>query len=524
MAGDYHYLHTSSVYAPLSKNLVSFNRSEQQLQERFLDIYLALREKELEFYRRFGYNSAEDFFQGVKLILQSSEKDLSILRNFSSTRLRQSLKAYSKNALAIFGNKNLILSLKMEKNFDLGEELGKVLQEILGQGGSYVQGNGRLNIGMRWDTKMIKRLINASQNKRFKVESTGMDSLLQYLRDNTTDLIEVYEGQDIKNPTEKFALRSGPFNYSTQEIYNSNEKDLIKIREEILKFIYFDLGIARGSADFQDAAKIVLNQVVGQKLIDISFFVGGANSWIENVVGAMGEFQAAIFFNYIAKKCPNKNLFQEITEIIGNQTNNYSQKMHSDLQILESFGIQVKNYGHPTFKGMEKEVDVRLHPLEIASLVSDKELVSFVINSYFNVSLPHYSDEEWNDFFEQNAMELLNLEIPTTTIIPSKVSFYLIGGHLIPGSEILSRAFGGKEAKDSIRVRTSISAQFGYTDLGYMTETADGHPRFLEWWEGYESHWKPTEKNNLGAWDKNISIRTHFTFTPFWNMDMFKIF
>ena len=118
----------------------------------------------------------------------------------------------------------------------------------------------------------------------------------------------------------------------------------------------------------------------------------------------------------------------------------------------------------------------------------------------------------------------MNLELPTTVTIPSKVSFYLIGGHLIPGSEIISRAFLNQKEGEMIKVRHSISKTTGYSDLGYLSKDSEGKPRFLQWWQGYSDHWKPTDDNTLDAWDKKISIRTYFTYTPFWEMDFFKIF
>ena len=267
---------------------------------------------------------------------------------------------------------------------------------------------------------------------------------------------------------------------------------------------------------------------MGEKLSDISFFTGGTDSWVTNVVGAMGEFQTAIFFNYIARKCPNKNLANEITEIIGNKIGETGQMPHSDLQILEAFGIQVKNYGSATFGDYERTIDVRLHPMEVAPIMRDGDLVSYVINSYFNQSMPQISEIEWNTFFEQNAIELLNLEVPSfnprNITIPSKVSFYLVGGHLIPGSEIVSRAFGSTVNKKPITVSTSLSMQEGYTDTGYVADEVNGHPRFIEWWYGQKNNWTPTDQNTLATWDKNLSIRASFTYASIWDSNMFKLF
>ena len=113
--GNSQNLHTASVYAPAKQNLVSVKKSEQELQSIYLDVYLELRDRELEFYKRFGYDSADEFYQGVRNIMATAGRDLEILRNMSTNRLRQSLKQYSKNIESLFGTQPFVLSLKLEK-------------------------------------------------------------------------------------------------------------------------------------------------------------------------------------------------------------------------------------------------------------------------------------------------------------------------------------------------------------------------------------------------------------------------
>ena len=530
--GNINNLHTASNFVDSNNNLVGHEKSQSELESLYLQVYLELKERELDFYQRFGYNSADAFYFGIKSIMSAAEQDLKILRRMSSYQIRQSLLKYANGAEALFGTQPFVLSLKMEKNNKA--ELKELLNSIKGSNDtiSYEFHADRVNIGLTWNVSYIKQIISKAQKRSFREESTDITALLRYIRDDTTDLVKVYQGNNVSNPTINFNLRSSPFNYEKGELESylntNNTQKLIDIRNSILRFLIVDIGIAAGSSEFRDAAQEVLTQVIGNKITDISFFTGGGNKWVENVVGAMGEFQSAIFFNYIAKKCPNKALAGEISKIIGNDTDKYSHMLHSDLQILEAFGIQVKNYGSASVGGMDRTITVRLHPMEVAPLMRDQELVSYVINSYFNQSISQISTEEWNDFFEQNAIELLNLEIPsfmpTHIAIPAKVSFYLIGGHLIPGSEIIAKSFLNKTGKDIIHVQSSISATEGYTDTGYVADQINGHPRFIEWWHGQKGNWTPTEQNNLGSWDKYISIRTTFNYRPFWNMEMFKIF
>lgn len=530
--GNINNLHTASTYITSRNNLVGQTKSQTDLDTLYLQVYLELKDQELSFYQQFGYNSAEAFYAGIKNIMAAAGPDLKILQRLSSYRIRQSLKGYANNAQALFGTQPFVLSLKMEKNNK--DELKQLLNSIKG-GNDTIQYEfhaDRVNISLTWDVPAIKQIISKTQKRYFKEQSTDVTALLRYMRNDSSDLVKVYQGDNVTNPTVKFNLRASPFNYEKKELdaylEQNNISKLIEIRKNILNFLISDLGIASGSTDFKNAAWDVLEQVIGNKITDISFFTGGGNGWIDNVVGAMGEFQSAIFFNYIARKCPNKNLATKISEIVGNDTDNYNHMLHSDLQILEAFGIQVKNYGSASIGGIDKTITVRLHPMEVAPLMRDQELVSYVINSYFNQSVSQISDIQWEEFFEQNAIELLNLHLPsfmpTHITIPAKVSFYLIGGHLVPGSEIIAKSFLNKTGKDIINVSSSVSAETGYTDTGYVTDEVNGHPRFIEWWYGQKGHWTPTEQNNLGSWDKRISIRTTFNYRPVWDMDMFKVF
>ena len=49
--------------------------------------------------------------------------------------------------------------------------------------------------------------------------------------------------------------------------------------------------------------------------------------------------------------------------------------------------------------GMEKTINIHLHPSEVASLGASEGVVDYIVNSYFNTSIPSYPDESLNAFF-----------------------------------------------------------------------------------------------------------------------------
>ena len=328
-------------------------------------------------------------------------------------------------------------------------------------------------------------------------------------------------------PAQEIQLRDSIFNYSQSEIEKMNKNQIEDLRNKILDFLEKDLQIGSGSGTLQIAANKVINATIMPKLTDLTFFAGGSGSgWIDKTVGALGEFRAAVFFEYLAMKCPNKNLADHITEIIGNKTGQNSQQYHSDLQILGSFGIQVKNYNNAfLYNGTERTVRVALHPMEVSPLMKDEEMVSYIINSYFNASIPAVDTGDLQSFFEANALELLNLDLPTNIQVPARVSFYLVGNSLIPGSEIIRNGFLKKDKLVTVS-DTTIQGKTGYTDLGYIAvKNSDGDAKFTDWWHGSkQTGWTPTSDNNLMSWDKWISIRTTFTYSTFWESGAFDIF
>ena len=234
------------------------------------------------------------------LNLNDSSPDISL------NNLRQHLHKFNTETVMLQG-KPVRLSLEKDRNFS--KKINDLLNELQGHtesNGFYIdyRTQSRIDLDITWDTATVKKLINILQGTHF-IHSSGTTrdtadvELMKYIRTNS-NLITVSSQGNNSQPIE---FRSGPFQYTIEEL---REKDLagdIKalqdISNKIQNFIFNVLG-AGASSYMKYAIEEVWGQKMGNNLLNISFFTGG-DKWISNVVGAMGEFQTAVFFQYISQ-------------------------------------------------------------------------------------------------------------------------------------------------------------------------------------------------------------------------------
>lgn len=512
-------LHTNSAYIT---SVPLLPRISEDVKLNRLKIYIRnLKIKEDAFAQRFGYNTIEDFIKGIRDILQMNPADMKALQQFSSNNLQRHLEQFKRANSNMFINQPIKITLKGDS-----EKLGKLFNAH--------GGNGSINwsisspdtlILAQWDTKLIKDYVNKLSGTHFHTGSESTDLLIDFLTNKATDMIQVSVGNQqesieefmVNHAVSPFELKPSDF----KKLVQNNPQLAEELRARITYFVQNDL-CAGASQEFKNAVQTV----AGQKFTDLStiaFFMGG-KGWSTQSLGAFGELQTVIMFQYIANKTPNKIMAAKISQLIGDQLNNYSQQLHTDIEIFNAFGIQVKNYGSAfDYKtGMEKTVNVNLHPTEIASLGASEGVVDYIVNSYFNTSIAKYPEADLNAFFESHASELLNLDLNVN--IPDQVSFYMIGSNFIPGSVILEEAFYNL----TIKVNSSISGKEGGDDTYYMENPKKWHNKFAKWWENTSNplevgEFEPTGRNDIGAWDRNVSITTSFTYNAIFD-GLYKLF
>ena len=457
MAGQLGVLHTNSAYAGSPPSLPGMGEDVKLM--RLAMQISALEAKENAFANRFGYANLESFIAGVRKILQANPADLRALQQFSSGNLQKHLEKFKHINENIFLNQKIKITFIAEKS---------KAQNIFNSSG----GSGTITWTMTapdthvfeltWNTAVIKNIVNKVGGKQFHTQSSNLDRLMEVIRSELQNIIQIgVEGKSIDQyivdqKISPFELRPKEF----KEIAKNNPNIVNQLQTKITSFIYNDL-CKGASEDLKAAVQKVMEAkgLIPRNLNEWAFFMGG-KGWTSHSLGAFGELQTAIFFQYISNKTPNKLLATQLTKIIGDERNLYNQQFHTDIEILKAFGIQVKNYdGITNFKtGTERTVDVHLHPSEVASLGASEGVVDYIVNSYFNLSIGKYPDSSLNNFFKAHASELLNLDFNPE--IPDQVSFYMIRGNFIPGSAILKQAF----QEVTLKVNTTISGTSGSTD------------------------------------------------------------
>lgn len=518
--GQLGVLHTNSAYNMDKPNLPS--RTEDVKLKIIQDYIRDLTLKEKSFFGRFGYSNAKDFIREIRRILEESQNDLRALRHFSSNNLQKKLAQFKAVNSNMFLNQEILLTLK-------GDE--KRIDKIIKLYGSNDSISWKTEVPKtimlaKWNTEIIKDITNKMASKTFKTGSKNTQKLMNFLRGDGDNYIDIKVGGEQGKTMDRFILDNlvSPFELKPNEFKDMIKQDpsiATKLRNRIEDFLYNDL-CAGASKEFIDIVKSIMNQKFPlNKPETLAFFMGG-EGWSIHALGAFGELQTSIFFQYIAAKTPNTFLSTELNRIIADELNEYGQQKHTDIELFERFGIQVKNYGSDQdFKtGEEKTVKVNLHPSEIEPLRA-VNAVDYIVNSYFNTDIEKYSPSELDTFFESHAAELLNLNI--SPVIPDQVTFYIVGGHLIPGSELLKKAFTSQTKM--VEVHSTISGRDGKSNEEYLPDGAKGwgYP-FHEWWESTtqpptSGNFDPTGKNTIGAWDKYVSIHTTFTYSVFFSAD-----
>lgn len=519
--GQLGVLHTKSSYAPGKVGLpggMEDTRTEL-LKRQIRD----LKEKEDDFAKRFGCNNVEAFIKTVREVFHNNAQDLQALQQFSSTNLRAHLEQFKGANANMFLNQNIQIQFKAtqakaKKIFDGAGGNSTITWEMDGPDDNIFH--------LEWDTAAIKRIVNKVAGRHFQYRTSGLNNIekmIDFLTSEANDLIDVRigPGQDtienfmVQNAVSPFEIKPSDF-----EKFAANNPQIAQdIGNRIRTFIISELCVG-ASKDFSDTVGEVLDQKIGSNPANWAFFMGG-KGWVTSAVGSLGEIQAAVLFQYVAKKTSNRVFAAKVMEIIGDKRNGYGEQFRSDLELFEAFGIQIKNYSGSmnSLTNEERTVVVNLHPLSVPSLNSDG-VVDYMLNSYFNTSLTPYSNDELNEFFETHAEDILNLDFSVDAHLPDKVSFYMIGLNLIPGSAILNAAY----IQTTIKAETNlINSYEGVSDEDYNpwmsgdSEDAKFHlPQpFLKWWVGppESGNFEPTDDNGLSAIDSLVTIKTKFTYS-----------
>ena len=247
----------------------------------------------------------------------------------------------------------------------------------------------------------------------------------------------------------------------------------------------------------------------GYKLDNIAFWEKGGT--LNSLIGAFGEFQAALLPNYIKAVLKNS----KIPPSLISETINSTEQGKMDVNLLGRFGVQVKNY-----KPGRNRIKSNIHPQNLAESPSfdiDKtSFFDFLTNYYFNLT---YQDNNkgnmaqlegrLSDYFAEIA------SLDTEEGLEDKCTFYFIEGqYFVPASFILMQNYQNLLTQAKIEVTSKYK---GKTDKEYSSFNKETkHHNFEEWWEPKGNGiFDPTEKNRKtyqNLIQSEISIRTHFSY------------
>ena len=509
-------LHTYSKYADFSFELPSIKGTYIIAQIN------SLREKEESFYNQMfpGCRTIEGFIREIRNLFEKEEGDKETFRMFKSSEISQILTQkfgvidYDKTEINItFQTSNI--------DFDIGN-LNIKNAKITNEGENKV---------LTINAEAFKDTFNKMFDKRYRVNTKSLSALRKFLKtlegkdSETLDevLTPFLKEKGVKliniqgktsSTTNKILETPSFFGYTNEDIQAAKndpvlKKEIQKAKQQIKNFI-LQLAKQRGASENMIAA---INQTwkdnFGYKLDNIAFWEKGGT--LNSLIGAFGEFQAALLPNYIKAVLKNS----KIPPSLISETINSTEQGKMDVNLLGRFGVQVKNY-----KPGRNRIKSNIHPQNLAESPSfdiDKtSFFDFLTNYYFNLT---YQDNNkgnmaqlegrLSDYFAEIA------SLDTEEGLEDKCTFYFIEGqYFVPASFILMQNYQNLLTQAKIEVTSKYK---GKTDKEYSSFNKETkHHNFEEWWEPKGNGiFDPTKKNRKtyqNLIQSEISIRTHFSY------------
>lgn len=480
--------------------------------------------KEKALYKRFGANSYLEFITIIrKLFAPGFEKDREILASFAPESIEKDFETFRTGALSDYFEKEIKIYFKNDQgNKKLQKALSNFESAIQSIGGSSnVKGHLiEIQIGFNSDAVgPIKKILNDMYSEQLHYNNdsftnTLQDILAEKMNKGEINIVHNLPGNEITELTHQIAIANFPWGYKLNDIRaaiadprSEEAKIFMKAMYIVEEFIMNKC--SGGSQDLKEAALAVYDKKIGNNPLNFRFFTGAGGkkaSMLKAIKGSLGEFQAAMMFEYFSRRLGTT---KNITTIVGNLPARGSELGKADLSLAlnQIVGVQVKNWN----EYMQHEIGTTIHPIEFAKTMEDgQDFLQFIANIYFNTSYKAGREEDLNELREvinSRFQELQNHDVVAG--LTDKVSFYLIEGkYLVPCSELLKLVAGddGLFPKENVSITSSYK---GKSDMAYRELTAN---KENIWWErNEEGVWKPAKENektfkNLVS--KSISIRT----------------
>lgn len=523
MSGIYGLLHTNSKY------LDGFNPEFSSLKEASMGKISSLENKEKELYNKLtGTNNYQDFIKKIRELFNGKEaqKDRKALLNFSNTELKNFLKELENNKRR--SEISLPITLKISlKNLEQNQiKISQRGKEYITEGNLIIP-NVMLNVGN------IKKVVNEVFGRHFDVENlTALDNLQSFVgqlldagavtfddKGNVTNSFKEYFLPQIRNFPWGFTQKD--FDRLREYVSDSFlEEQIRKAYNEIKSFILNTL-CADTSDDLKKSVIKVWNKKIGKDILNIEFFSKGEN-FVNGVVGALGEFQAAVLFEYLNIRLKRNKSIK--TKIVGNEYL-YGAQKKTDVELFGMLGLQIKNINLNSIKNNLGDkgsiINTTTSALRFSKYLNpsvSNTFLTFLTNYYFNLDFQRKQEKNFislKDFLGKYLGELFNLAMADS--VKDTVCFYFISGqYLVPGSVILRSANKAMEQNNYNTDKIQISGKkiHGKSDDEWNEFKSENEkvPYFTDYWRSRKDGWTPTEKNKMDFvnYTSNISIRSKF--------------
>ena len=542
LIGDqWHYvLHTASAYAITNIDTSIFNSApEDSLQSEIS----AVQQKEETLYNKFGESTYRGFHNKLLSLFQNGRHVSDALSQYSADNLATRLKEFQSVNAELWEQE-----VRIEFDFSKLQNLNYKVKDVLDFQGELskwgtVTGKGFVFQG-KFNTSTIKNVLNEVLLRRGRRFDPGagyqkaVDTLVEKLLENGGISIQIAtEDENGKNSyTDYVKSRIPNFPWGVlksqileaeargeaSELYHELERAILKIKDFVTRIL------PEESPEVAEAALAVWNRHIameeykGNKIL--SLFQGTTTSNFGSAVqGALGEFGAAVIFEYLSQHIPE----QSYATLLGNMIID-SQKPKTDVRLFQDIGLQVKNF--QIHKDYMRDIGTTTSPTRFAALaqLNDYDTMNFydfLTNYYFNLSYQGSSEgqqgmQSLSEYLGKHLGAVMNMAILDGA--QDVVTFYLIDNrYLVPCSDILLAA-------EMLNLKPQVhSAYAGLTDLAYAAAArADGkdgdksgelvytHHSAIgyEYWNYLDTSWHPTEKNERKYMQilNNISLRTEF--------------
>ena len=447
-----------------------------------------------------GANDFESFISKIRELF--NEKDKMALRFFKNEELRKHLQSYR-----VKGKKTTQVDITIS-NFKFPINFEKMIQ---GTGAKIVTSGRNTTLTFEGNKTSIKQAISQivgintksslssildpnkfAQSFTEKWQNAG-ESIIS-ITTNTGSKGDVYHVREELKPLFEYtandfhAIKNNPIAQAQLK------QQMLETREELKEWIISTSGLLSASQELIYAFNKVWANNIDNSFENFALFE--KNGVLNGLIGAFGEFQVALIFEFInLKGIVNPGLQATISNTLK------SEQAKADVTIFNTIGIQVKNYNPYSSKG---KLSTTIHPSKLIGYpdVFDDNLqfLTFIANYFFNATFQNENKEVLlglESYLGMFFAELANMAIVDS--VNDTVSFYLIEGkYFIPCSYLLRMVREQQQnsrQKVTITGPTSLKTDDQFLDTNEVRNKSRRENLASNYWVPYNGDWKYTVKN-----------------------------